>query len=58
VDLSDLACSAVYIYMASGKVYVAAGWGRVASTLVLAGAVGAIVVGYRFAIFPVTLYMT
>ncbi len=53
-----LACSAVYIYMASGKVYSAAGWSRIASALLLAVAVGVIVVGYRFAIFLVTLYTT
>ena len=35
-----------------------AGWSRVAGALLLAFAVGAIVVGYRFAIFVVTLYTT
>ena len=53
-----LVCSTVYLYLASGPVYGVAGWGRVARSLVLALAVGVIVVGYRFAIFLVTLYTT
>jgi len=53
-----LACSTAYLYLASGRVYGVAGWGRVARSLLLALAVGVIVVGYRFAIFVVTLYTT
>ena len=48
----------VYLYLASGRVYGATGWSRVARSLLLALAVGVIVVGYRFAIFAVTLYTT
>jgi hypothetical protein len=50
--------STVYLYLASGRVYGVAGWSRVARSLLLAVAVGVIVVGYRFAIFLVTLYTT
>jgi len=53
-----LACSTAYLYLASGRVYRVAGWGRVARSLLLALAVGVILVGYRFAIFLVTLYTT
>jgi hypothetical protein len=53
-----LAASTLYIHLASGKVYGVVGWSRVARSLLLALAVGAIVVGYRFAIFAVTLYTT
>jgi hypothetical protein len=53
-----LVCSSAYLYLASGPVYGVAGWGRIARSLLLALAVGAIVVGYRFAIFLVTLYTT
>jgi hypothetical protein len=53
-----LVCSAAYLYLASGPVYGVTGSGRVAASLLLALAVGVIVVGYRFAIFLVTLYTT
>jgi len=53
-----LAASTVYLYLASGRVYGVAGWSRSARSLLLAFAVGVIVVGYRFAIFVVTLYTT
>ena len=48
----------MYLYLASGRVYGVAGWSRIARSLLLALAVGVIVVGYRFAIFVVTLYTT
>ena len=48
----------IHLYLASGGVYGATGWSRVARSLLLALAVGVIVVGYRFAIFAVTLYTT
>lgn len=51
-----LVASAAYLHLASGRVYGVAGWSRVARALLLAFAVGVIVVGYRFAIFLVTLY--
>jgi hypothetical protein len=50
--------STIYLYLASGTVYRVTGWTRVARALLLALAVGVIVVGYRFAIFVVTLYTT
>ena len=51
-----LAAATVYLHLASGPVYGVRGWSRFARALLLAIAVGAIVVGYRFAIFLVTLY--
>jgi len=53
-----LVASTAYLYVASGRVYGVAGWSRSARSLLLAFAVGVIVVGYRFAIFVVTLYTT
>jgi len=53
-----LLASTVYLYLASGRVYGVAGWSRAGRSLLLALAVGVIVVGYRFAIFVVTLYTT
>lgn len=52
-----LAC-ALYLFAAMGPVYGASGVLRWAQTLVLTMAVGAIVVGYRFVVFLVTLYTT
>ena len=53
-----LVSSTAYLYLASGPVYGVAGWRRVATSLLLALAVGVIVVGYRFGVFLVTLYTT
>jgi len=53
-----LVCCAAYLFRALGRVYGARGWKRVAEAAVLAVAVGALVLGYRFAIFLVTLYTT
>ena len=50
-----LAC-AVYMYVATGKVYDACGAGRVARVAVLAVGIAAMVLGYRFALFLLTLY--
>jgi hypothetical protein len=50
-----LAC-ATYLHMAIGPVYGVAGVARMAQALVLAVAVAAIVVAYRFMLFIVTLY--
>ena len=52
-----LACAA-YIYVASKKVYGAQGVARVAQVAVLTVGVGAVVLGYRFALFVLTLYTT
>ena len=52
-----LAC-AVYMYVATGKVYDARGASRVARVAVLAVGIAAMVLGYRFALFLLTLYTT
>jgi hypothetical protein len=51
-------CCAAYLYRAIGAVYGARGVGGGAKALVLATAMGFIVLGYRFVIFLVTLYST
>jgi hypothetical protein len=58
LSLAILAASATYIYLAIGPVYGATGMLRVAKSVVLAIAVGAIVLGYRFLLFLITLYAT
>jgi hypothetical protein len=58
LSVANLAICAVYIYLAIGPVYHATGALRAAKALLLAVAVGAIVLGYRFAIFLITLYGT
>jgi hypothetical protein len=55
--LNIIVC-AFYIYAALGPVYGAKGPSRVAKAGVLAVAVGALFLGYRFAIFLITLYTT
>lgn len=50
-----LACAG-YMYVATGKVYDARGAGRVAQVSVLTVGVAAMVLGYRFALFLLTLY--
>jgi hypothetical protein len=52
-----LAC-ALYMYVAAAKVYSAAGAARVVQVAVLTVGIGAIVLGYRFALFLLTLYTT
>jgi len=52
-----LACAA-YMYVASKKVYGARGAARVTQVVVLTVGVGAVVLGYRFALFLLTLYTT
>jgi tight adherence protein C len=52
-----IACTA-YIYLALGPVYQSSGVPRIAKAAALATAVGAIFVGYRFAIFAITLVTT
>jgi hypothetical protein len=53
-----LAVCAAYLYRATGRVYGARGGMRVANSFLLALAVGFLVLGYRFAIFLLTLYTT
>jgi hypothetical protein len=50
-----LAC-ATYMYVATKKVYAAHGAARVAQVAVMTVGVGAIVLGYRFGLFVLTLY--
>ena len=58
LSVANLAACVVYIYLASGPVYGATGKLRAAKALLLALAVAAIVLGYRFALFLITLYAT
>jgi hypothetical protein len=50
-----LACTA-YLFVASGRVYGGGTVSRLIKALLLSAAVGAIVLGYRFVVFMITLY--
>lgn len=54
----NLVACALYVYIAIGPVYGAAGATRLIQAMVLSIAVAAIVVGYRFVLFLITLYAT
>ena len=58
LSIANLAACAVYIYLSSGPVYGARGKLRAAKAFLLALAVAAIVLGYRFVLFLITLYTT
>jgi hypothetical protein len=58
LSVANLAACAVYIHLAIGPVYGATGALRVAKAAGLALAAGAIVLGYRFTLFLITLYST
>lgn len=58
LSIVNLAACAAWLYVAAGVVYEAKGVVRVVSALGLALAVGGIVLGYRFALFLITLYTT
>jgi len=58
LSIANLAACAIYIGLAIGPVYGATGSLRAAKGLLLAAAVGAIVLGYRFVLFLITLYAT
>ena len=58
LSMANFAVGATYIYLALGPVYGARGAGRVAKAIALALAVAAIVLGYRFLLFLITLYGT
>ena len=58
LSVANLAACALYLHAAIGRVYEAKGLVRVMQALVLSLAVGAIVLGYRFALFLITLYAT
>jgi hypothetical protein len=54
--LNLIACT-VYLFVATGAVYGATGGPRLVKAALLALAVGAIVLGYRFLIFLITMYV-
>lgn len=58
LSVANLVACALYAYLAIGLVYGTTGAARVAKALVLVLAVAAIVLGYRFALFFITLYGT
>jgi hypothetical protein len=55
LSLVNIAAVALYLYAASGAFYGARGPSRIVKALALAAAVGALALGYRFAIFLITL---
>jgi len=58
LSVANLAACALYIYLAIAPVYGAAGPLRTTKAILLAIAVAAIVIGYRFVLFFITLYAT
>jgi len=58
LSVINLAACALYLYAAIGPVYGTSGTMRAVKAIVLALAVGAIVLGYRFVLFLITLYGT
>jgi uncharacterized protein DUF3667 len=58
LSVANLAACGLYIYFAIGPVYGARGGVRAVKAMLLALVVGGIVLGYRFAIFLITLYAT
>jgi hypothetical protein len=56
VAVASLLACAAYMYVATRKIYGARGAPRIAQVAVLTVAVGALVLGYRFALFLLTLY--
>ena len=58
LSVANLSACALYAYLAIGPVYGTTGVPRVAKALVLVLAAAAIVLGYRFALFFITLYGT
>jgi hypothetical protein len=53
-----LLASAVYVYLGAGRVYPGHAGVRAVQAIVVAAIVGAVILGYRFAIFLITLYTT
>jgi hypothetical protein len=58
LSIANFVAGASYIYLAIGPVYGATGTVRLSKALLLAMAVAAIVLGYRFLLFLITLYGT
>ena len=58
LSIVNVAACAAYLYLAIARVYGAQGAARALQAFVLTAAVAAIVLGYRFAVFLITLYST
>ena len=58
LSIFNLAACGLYLYVAIGPVYETAGGRRVLQAIVLAIAVAAIVIGYRFVLLLITLFTT
>lgn len=58
ISVANLLACALYLYAAIGPVYGSRGATRLVQALLLAVAVAAIVLGYRFALFLITLYVS
>ena len=58
LSVANVAACGLYLYLAIGPVYGSTGAMRALQVIVLVIAVGAIVLGYRFALFLITLYAT
>lgn len=58
LSVALLAATAAYLYFAVGRAYAAKGWRRPLQAGALAAAVAAIVLGYRFVLFAITLATT
>lgn len=58
LSLAGLAACVAWLFVAIGRFYAASGFGRVLRAAVLTVLVAAIVLGYRLAIFVITLYTT
>jgi hypothetical protein len=54
----QLGASAIYLYVATGKVYGVRSWRRVTAAVALVLIAGCVVLGYRFVLFVITLYGT
>jgi hypothetical protein len=52
----NLAACVAYLFVAAGRVYGGGATARLVQALLLSAAVGAIVLGYRFVVFVITLY--
>ena len=58
LSVANLVACGVFIYLAIGPVYGATGALRIGRTLLLSLGAAIVVVGYRFALFLITLYAT
>jgi hypothetical protein len=54
----QLCASAIYLYAATGRVYGVSGLRQLMSAGALVAAASCVVLGYRFALFIITLYGT